>query len=194
MSSESLLLGKLRYMNSPCSTESYDYPTLVVAIIAMLISIVSICIQYIKIARLSVRLVAFKTVENPDQIEISYFIGNTGNMEFFLDSVVMHRHNGEAGTETELEIHSVNIPSVIEQHKVNIVSIIISIQDYQIARTQNENMGISFNFLGPKGNGMTYYHEMLGAWEDSNHNGHFWKTIYLNNLKPESLPNRVMRF
>ncbi|MEY3498419.1 MAG: hypothetical protein RL308_88 [Bacteroidota bacterium] len=176
---------------------SYDWPTLIIAIIAVIISLISIWLQIRKKSKLSVRLFDFKLLNTEDNdalaiLNLTYFIGNRGNVDSLLTNATLLRHNGTAETDFEVP-RQVELPLVIKPHEVNLFVVKIKLKDYVMSNELNSNLTIRFDFLYATRGGVSCMHQINGIVENPKKIS-YYKIIRLDKTDLKSQTHRVAKF
>lgn len=172
-----------------------DIVSIILALIAIVISIISIYLQYQKVSKLTLRLVQFNYPSESPTIELTYFIGNTGNVEWYLNEVSVLIHAFAKSHTTKMSIDLENVPTIVHTNKVNLIKIICPTIAYLTAEKgiddilpnhgyDDKAFGIyvKFDFLSPNGEALSYLANLKGLISDKDRSGSYWKAVCLDEL------------
>lgn len=173
--------------------DTIDIINTALVIISIIISVVAILLPLRKISKLTSRLVDFQYDRTSQKIILTYLIGNTGNVEWYLKEVLLLVYSDSAKKTTKLHIETDNIPRIIEPNRVNLVS--LSSQEIQfttaefgseLARisgiNQDFQIHVQFNLLNPNGSSIIYRAAIKGLLKDKDRTGAYWETVDLNKI------------
>nr|WP_294860492.1 hypothetical protein [uncultured Fluviicola sp.] len=173
--------------------DTIDIINMVLVIISIIISLVAILLPLRKISKLTSRLVDFQFDQTSQKIILTYLIGNTGNVEWYLKEVLLMVYSDSAKKTTKLHIQTDNIPRIIEPNRVNLVS--LSSQEIQfttaefgseLARRSGINQDfqiyVQFDLLNPNGSSIIYRAAIKGLLKDKDRTGAYWQTVDLSKI------------